>query len=301
MRRGHQTKGGGDGHRRAQSTGTVEATDAGGVRFLMACVAVPDGKQRLLVGINAGDVEAAFQVLRETVVLAQQLAGLGEQGIMFGAAQVGDTNPRRIDLPAGATDCDHPDASAPAMGDQRGLDAETVDAVNDVVVVRVQQVREIIEGEKVLDCRDTTIGVDLSDARRHDLHLGHTERAGQGVQLAVDVGFGDVIEIDQREAADGRARQGLDRPGTDAADANDADVRFPESFQGAIPVETTCAAEAAFGIRRTAVLFPGAHEIDHTVRGAEHTRKRLGLSAPSSYNPVHGTHRYPLPPRCRGI
>ena len=80
---------------------------------------------------------------------------------MFGAAQVGDTNPRRIGLPAGATDRDQPDASPPAMGDQRGLDAEAVDAVNDIVVVRVQQVREILEGEEVLDDRDATIGVDL--------------------------------------------------------------------------------------------------------------------------------------------
>jgi len=70
----------------------------------MADVTVPGGEQRLLVGIDAGDVEAAFQVFREAVVLAQQLAGFGEQGVVLGTAQIGDSNPRRVRLPAGAPD-----------------------------------------------------------------------------------------------------------------------------------------------------------------------------------------------------
>ena len=83
------------------------------------------------------------------------------------------------------------------MGNQRGLDPEAVNAVNDMVIVRMQQSREILLGEEVLDGRDATTGIDLADTRRHDVHLGHAERAGQGVQLAVDIGFGDMVEIDQ--------------------------------------------------------------------------------------------------------
>jgi len=56
------------------------------------------------------------------------------------------------------------------------------------------------------------------------------------MNLAVDVGFGQVVGIDQGKAADGRARQGLDSPGADPADADDADVRLLESLEGGAAV-----------------------------------------------------------------
>ena len=120
-----------------------------------------------------------------------------EQGIVLGVAEVGDADAGRVGLAAGPADRDQAHLVAPAPGDERGLDTEAVDAVDDMVIVRMQQSREILQGEEVLDGRDATIGIDLPDTRRHDLHLGHAERVGQGVQLAVDIGFGDMVEIDK--------------------------------------------------------------------------------------------------------
>ena len=71
---------------------------------------------------------------------------------------------------------------------------------------------------------------------------------GQRLDLAVDVRFGHVVEVDQGQRADRAARQRLDDPGTDPADADHANVRRAEALQRGLAVQPRDAAETAFEI-----------------------------------------------------
>jgi hypothetical protein len=72
--------------------------------------------------------------------------------------------------------------------------------------------------------------------------------AVEGVDLAIDVGFGDVVEIDQGQPAHAAARQGFGRPGADTADADHRDMGAPGACQRAGAIQALDAAEAALGI-----------------------------------------------------
>ena len=65
------------------------------------------------------------------------------------------------------------------------------------------------------------------------------------MQLAVDIGFGDVVQVDQRQLPDAAARQRFNCPRADAADADHAHMRFGQALQGVCTVEAGDAAETA--------------------------------------------------------
>ncbi len=75
-----------------------------------------------------------------------------------------------------------------------------------------------------------------------DLDLGAPQRGLEGGQLTVDIGFGHVVQIDQREPADRTAGQRLDRPGPNATHSDDHDMRGADALVAPLPVETpdTC-------------------------------------------------------------
>jgi hypothetical protein len=50
-----------------------------------------------------------------------------------------------------------------------------------------------------------TVRVDGQDAFAHRQHLGRAQRGAQRLDLAVDVGFGDVVEVDQGQPTDARS------------------------------------------------------------------------------------------------
>ena len=68
---------------------------------------------------------------------------------------------------------------------------------------------------------------------------------GQRMELAVDVGLGHIVQVNQGQPADTRARQRLDRPRTDAAHADHANVRLAETLQRIVAVQPRDAAETA--------------------------------------------------------
>jgi hypothetical protein len=84
------------------------------------------------------------------------------------------------------------------------------------------------------------------------------------MDLAVDVGFGHVVQVDQRQRADAAAGQRLRRPGTDAADADDGDVRAPDRGRAVHAVQALQPAEAALQVRRLV-------EVRHPMRSTRHT------------------------------
>lgn len=68
--------------------------------------------------------------------------------------------------------------------------------------------------------------------------------------LAVDVGFGHVIQIDQRNVANTRARQRLGCPGANAANPQYTHVCFSKALERLLPIEPRNAAKATLAIDR---------------------------------------------------
>ena len=91
-------------------------------------------------------------------------------------------------------------------------------------------------------------GMDLRDALAQRQRLGHAERAVQRLQLAVDVRLRHVVEVDQRQRGHAAARQRLDRPRADAAQADHGDVCVAQALIAGVAIEPPHAAEAALEI-----------------------------------------------------
>jgi hypothetical protein len=92
--------------------------------------------------------------------------------------------------------------------------------------------------------------VDGQDAFAHRQHLGRAQRGAQGLDLAVDVGFGDVVEVDQGQPTQPGACQRLRCPGADAADADHRDMGARGADQRTAAVQALDAAEATHMVRR---------------------------------------------------
>ncbi len=85
--------------------------------------------------------------------------------------------------------------------------------------------------------------IDLQQALGHGVHLGHTQRVAQRMRLAVDIGRGDMVQINQRQLANRAARQRLGRPRADAAHANHADMRMAKARQRRLAIQPANAAK----------------------------------------------------------
>ena len=93
-----------------------------------------------------------------------------------------------------------------------------------------------------------TSGVDGADTFGHCSHLGLAKLALNGMQLPIHIGFGDMVEINQRDPANRIACQGLNRPRTDTADADDAHMCRLETRQTSRAIQTRNATKAALQV-----------------------------------------------------
>jgi hypothetical protein len=134
------------------------------------------------------------------------------------------------------------------VDDQRGLGAGAVDGIHYIVETVRQQAGEILGDEELLHTGHPTQRVDGMDALFHGEGLGLAEFLRQRMNLAVDVGLSQVVGVDQRKPADGRARERLCGPGADAADADDADMRLLKTLESRRAIEPARAAKAALEV-----------------------------------------------------
>src|SRR5690606_32170554 len=123
-----------------------------------------------------------------------------------------------------------------------------VGTVDHEVVAPGQKLGGVGDGDEVVDEVHRAVGVDGGDAPRHDLDLGHAEGGRVRHDLAVDVGLGDVVHVDQRDRPDPASRQRLGRPRADPADAHHAHVADGDAGHAGGAVEAGYAAEAARGV-----------------------------------------------------
>ena len=84
------------------------------------------------------------------------------------------------------------------------------------------------------------------------------------MNLAVDVGFGQMVWVDQGKPADGRARQCLCGPGADAADADDADMCLLKTLESRRAIEPARAAKAALEIDLVFAVEQVSHGLGRT-------------------------------------
>ena len=113
----------------------------------------------------------------------------------------------------------------PRPSRQRGFGFHLIAAV-DHCIHRLQRAglgknsRPIFGRDEIVYAQHAAVGRVTGDAQAHSLNFGHAYGRVGGVDLAVDIRFGDMVHIHQRDAAHAAARQTFSRPRTHAAYAD---------------------------------------------------------------------------------
>ena len=134
---------------------------------------------------------------------------------------------------------------AATPGNQRRLGAQAVDGVHHIIQLGGQQLAHRVRLDELIHPVNHQLRIDLQQALGHGVHLGHAQRVAQRMRLAVDIGRGDMVQINQRQLANRAARQRLGRPRADAAHANHADMRMAKARQRRLAIQPANAAKAA--------------------------------------------------------
>jgi len=98
------------------------------------------------------------------------------------------------------------------------------------------------------------------------------------VQLAIDIAEANIVQIDQGDVAESTARQRFRRPGTDSAEADDADAALKQPLQSGSPIKARQTAEARVFVIHAGSITPfGAYPI-----ACRQNPKRIASPASSS-------------------
>ena len=144
---------------------------------------------------------------------------------MAGLRQVADAHGRQFAPSARAAAGHHGNMVFVAAHEQQHLVRHVVNGIKDEIEFQREQFDGGLRVEKFLLRRHAAVGIDGADAFGHHLDLGAAHGFGERVELAVDVGHADFVQIHERQRADAGTRQRLRRPRAHAADADDTDVR----------------------------------------------------------------------------
>ncbi len=183
------------------------------------------------------------------MLFAQALPQRRKQGVVGRAAEVVDLHPMWLALAARRTDSHERQAPISRPGRQRGLGAHLIAAVDQTVEIgAADQGGPVVGFDELLDDPHRTAGVDVGDALAQRLGLGHADRRPQGLDLTVDIGFGNLIEVDQRQLGRATASQRFDCPRADATQTHDREARGTQPLIGRIAVQAAQASEAPLQI-----------------------------------------------------
>ena len=155
---------------------------------------------------------------------------------MYGLSQVGYANLGGIDLSAGSTGNDDGNLVVPAECNHRSFWANLIYRVDNYREFLVEQLRDILRCDEILDTTYFTVGVDGSYSVCHCVNLGLAIDVVHGMYLPVGVGFGHHVEINHSNSPDSGAGQCLDDPGANAADADNTDICLAQTL-GSIGTE----------------------------------------------------------------
>lgn len=206
------------------------------------------------------------------MVLAQLPAHLREQRILNRQREIVDADARWIELSARPA---HGNERLPLLHAPRNecrFGAHAVDRIHDIVEAAAKQRLEIRRLHEVLDEPYVARAVDEPDALGHCLDFRLAVIAVERMDLPVRIAFCNVVEIDERQAADRAARERFGHPGADAADADDGHVRALEGRQGggAVKPRHTGEAPRAIGLIEIMVGRARGDKIRARRQGAGH-------------------------------
>ena len=129
-----------------------------------------------------------------------------------------------------------------------GVDFEFQLAYEVIPPIEIKDFTGVPFGEKGMEDPHIASRVDGPRPVRHGIRLLAADLAIHGMELAVDVGEADLIQVHQCQVADAGASQRLHRPRADATDADHGDPGFQETLQRRLPIEPGNAAEPVVGI-----------------------------------------------------
>jgi hypothetical protein len=135
-----------------------------------------------------------------------------------------------------------------------------IDCVNYVVILGELEFFDIAARHQVVDGAAVALGIDSENTFAQHFDLGALQAIDGGMQLAVGVTDIDIVVIDQRDIADTAARAGLGRPGADAADTDDAEMRPLQRCQRGLAVNPGKA-------RKSLPIFFAKHLTDYSFSG----------------------------------
>lgn len=208
--RGRETKGARD-----EGGGTVAAlTIHFGIRAGLphgTDGAVTFGEHGWLGGEHAINAEGlAFP--RETVLFAEQAAGLLEQPVMGSPAEIGATDGGGITATAG-TARDHDGQLAfLAFCNEQCFMLQAVDGIQDTGAGDGEEFFGGGRGKEFLDRMHATFRIDGQDSFLEDSYLGLAQLTADGRELAIGVADANFVQINQRQLPDASARQSLNGP-----------------------------------------------------------------------------------------
>lgn len=173
---------------------------------------VGNRKARGFVGKDAWHFEFAFAWAGKAVMAAQALAGQHQKSVAFALAKIRAADTAWVDASAGPANADDGDIACLGCGDQERLLGNAVNGINDGIKAHAKDaigrgLREKCRVAVYMDMR-----VNIPTALGHGLDFGAADRMFKRMGLAVDVGQANVIEINQSNATNTGARQGLRTP-----------------------------------------------------------------------------------------
>ncbi len=133
---------------------------------------------------------------------------------------------------------------------------------------------------------DAAAGVDVGQAIAQRQHLGLAQRRAQGLDLAVDVRLGDMVEVDQRQFGQPAARERLGGPGAHAADA---DHRGPAGAQRAVAGVAVEAAQAAEATLEVGVVGALRHALGQRRAGGGRRCRGKGDGQPRGHQAMRSS------------
>ena len=170
-----------------------------------------------------------------------------QQRISRGTGKIFHPQLQGIGTATGCTAGSHGLAVRHAPGNQRRLGRHGIDGVNDKIGVRGDQLLFLAGLDEFIDRMHGDVGRDVADALRHHLDLGGAQRAGERMDLSVDVGLGHMVQVDEGEASHAAARQRLGRPGADTANADNDDMGLPEPLAAGFSIDAGDGRETTIG------------------------------------------------------
>ena len=116
------------------------------------------------------------------------------------------------------------------MKDERHLVLQTIDAVDDVIILLQLKSWSILGAINRGEGSNLCLWVYFKEVALKCLHLGLTYRKRCGGQLAVDVGHGNAVGVNNREMNDSRAHQCFGHPTAYAAHAENYSAKGAQAL-----------------------------------------------------------------------